>query len=527
MLKLVVKNNQMTSKINYKIEILAGLTVALALVPEAVAFSFVAGVEPLVGLYAAFLVGLITATFGGRPGMISGATGALAVVMISLVKDHGVEYLFATVILMGLIQVIFGFLRFGKFIKMVPYPVMLGFVNGLAIVIFLSQLSQFKIIDNLGNENWMSGNLLYTTLGLVLLTIAIIKFLPKITKIIPAPLGALLFISLVVILLDLPSKNVGDLADISGSLPVFNIPAISYDLETLKIILPYSLILAAIGLIESLLTLTLIDEITQTRGRNSKECVAQGASNIVTGFFGGMGGCAMIGQSMINIKSGGRSRISGIAAALFLLFFILFASDLIAKIPVAALTGIMITVVIGTFEWSSFRIIKKIPKSDAFVLILVSIVTVFTDLAIAVIIGVVVSALNFAWHNAKSLYAVIESKKSKKTYILQGNLFFASIFTFKKIFDPKNDPKDVTIDFKYSRVWDHSALQAIDELAEKYMDLNKKLHLLHLSEDCRNLLDKGSKFVEKDSNEDPHYRIIVDYQTAESIEHKKNIEKQV
>jgi sulfate permease, SulP family len=502
--------------INYKTEILSGLTVALALVPEAVAFSFIAGVEPLVGLYAAFLVGLITAAFGGRPGMISGATGALAVVMISLVANHGVEYLFATVILMGLIQVIFGFLRLGKFIKMVPYPVMLGFVNGLAIVIFLSQLSQFKI-DNI----WMSGNLLYTTLALVALTIATIRYLPKFTKFIPAPLGAILIISFLVITLDLPSKNVGDLADISGSLPNFNIPEISYNFETLKIILPYAFILAMIGLIESLLTLTLIDEITGTRGRNSKECVAQGASNIITGFFGGMGGCAMIGQSMINIKSGGRSRISGIAAALFLLCFILFASNLIAQIPIAALTGIMIAVVIATFEWSSFRIIRKIPKNDAFVLILVSVVTVFTDLAIAVIIGVIVSALNFAWKSAHSLYAETETKKTKKTYILHGHLFFASIFAFKKIFDPKNDPKDVTIDFKYSRAWDHSALQAIDELAEKYMKLKKKLHLLHLSEDCCKLLDKGSKFVEINNDEDPHYRIVIDHDKIEKIEQKK------
>jgi SulP family sulfate permease len=367
----------------------------------------------------------------------------------------------------------------------------------------------------------MSGNLLYVTLGLVALTILIIKYLPKITKFIPAPLGAILIVSLLVIAFDLPSKNVGDLADISGSLPIFNIPQINYDLNTLKIILPYAFILAMIGLIESLLTLTLIDEITGTRGRNSKECVAQGSANIVTGFFGGMGGCAMIGQSMINIKSGGRSRISGICASLFLLCFILFASNLIAQIPIAALTGIMIAVVIGTFEWSSFRIIRKIPKNDAFVLILVSTITVFTDLAIAVIIGVIISALNFAWKSANNLYAITEVKKTKKTYILYGNLFFASIFSFKKIFDPKNDPKDITIDFKYSRVWDHSALQAIDELAEKYIKLKKKLHLLHLSDDCCKLLDKGSKFVESHPDEDPHYRVVMDYQDIEEIENKK------
>ena len=505
----------MLSKLkNYRIELLSGLTVALALVPEAVAFSFVAGVEPLVGLYAAFLVGLITATFGGRPGMISGATGALAVVMVSLVKFHGIEYLFAAVVLMGIIQIVFGLLRMGKFIRMVPYPVMLGFVNGLAIVIFLSQFSQFKIADNSGNLSWMSGEILYTMVGLIILTMAIIYFLPKITKIVPAPLGAIILISLVVVVFDLPSKNVGDMAAISGSFPTFHIPVVPFNFETLRIILPYSIILAIIGLIESLLTLTLIDEMTATRGRNSRECVAQGSANLITGFFGGMGGCAMIGQSMINIKSGGRGRLSGICAALFLLSFILFTSPLIEKIPVAALVGIMFVVVIGTFEWSSFRIIRKIPKSDAFVLILVSVVTVFTDLAIAVIVGIIVSALVFAWNSAKNLHIEIDKKKTKKdqiTYILHGHLFFASIHLFKNLFHPKKDPKDVFIDFKYSRIWDHSALKALNDLAEKYRKLNKKLHFLHLSEDCRLLLDKARDIVELNPDEDPNYRVVIDH----------------
>ncbi len=498
---------------NYPIELLSGLTVALALVPEAVAFAFVAGVDPIVGLYAAFLLAIITAIFGGRPGMISGATGALAVVMVSLVKQHGVEYLFAAVVLMGVIQVMFGVLKLGKFINMVPYPVMLGFVNGLAIVIFLSQLSQFKTADNLGNLVWIKNSQLIWMLGLISLTIVIIKFAPKILKKFPAPLMAIIVISLIVIGFGLPVKTVGDLANIAGTFPEFKVPLVAFNFETLKIILPYSLILAAIGLIESLLTLTLIDEITETRGNNSRECIAQGVANVTSGFFGAMGGCAMIGQSMINIRSGGRGRLSGISAGLFLLCFILFASPLIEKIPVAVLVGIMFIVVIGTFEWSSFRILKKIPLSDALVLVLVSAITVFTDLAIAVIIGVIISALVFAWKTAKNLFLITDEKKTtknKKYYYLQGHLFFASINNFKNLFDPKNDPQDVTIDFINSRVWDHSALQAIEALAMKYKKLKKKLHFVHFSKDCRKLLDKNSKIIESHPDEDPHYRVVFD-----------------
>lgn len=499
---------------NAKTELLSGLTVALALVPEAVAFAFIAGVEPLVGLYAAFIVGLVTSVCGGRPGMISGATGALAVVMVSLVALHGVQYLFATVVLMGILQVLAGAFRLGKFIRMVPHPVMLGFVNGLAIVIFLAQLGQFKVKNEAGEAIWMSGEPLYMMLGVVGLTMAVIYALPRLTSKFPAPLAGIAVASAVVIFFGLDTRTVGDLASISGTLPDFAIPDIPFTLETLRIIFPYAVILAAIGLIESLLTLTLIDEMTETRGRNSRECMAQGAANVITGFFGGMGGCAMIGQSMINIKSGGRGRLAGIAAALFLLSFILFASQWIEMIPVAALVGVMFVVVIATFEWSSFRSMRKIPRSDAFIIILVSAVTVFTDLAIAVVVGVIVSALVFAWDSARNIYVTVEEESAeRKVYVLHGQLFFASIATFKRLFDPAKDPEDVVIDFKLSRVWDHSALEAIDSLAERYRKNGTQLHLRHLSADCKDLLYKAGNLVEPDDLEDPHYRVVVDYAT--------------
>ncbi len=504
----------------YKVEILSGLTVALALVPEAIAFAFVAHVHPLVGLYAAFIVGIITALFGGKPGMISGATGALAVVMVSLVVVHGVEYLFAAVVLMGIIQITAGILHLGKFIRMVPYPVMLGFVNGLAIVIFLAQLEQFKMKDIAGNVIWMNGESLYIMLGLVLITMAICYFMPKLTKAIPAPLIAIAFVSAAVIFFNIPVPRVGDLASIAGNLPEFHLPAVPLTWHTLQIILPYSFILAAIGLIESLLTLNLVSEITETKGGASKECVAQGVANSITGFFGGMGGCAMIGQSLINVNSGGRTRLSGTAAALFLLAFILYASDLIELIPLAALVGVMFIVVIGTFAWSSLRIIHKIPKSDAFVLILVSAVTVASDLAMAVVIGVIVSALVFAWESAKKIIVHTSiNKKGSKIYKLSGPLFFGSIANFQEIFDPKSDPDDIIIDFIDSRVVDHSALEAIDSLATRYINANKRLHLLHLSDDCKKLLSKASGLVEISTIDDPHYGIVVDY--SEKINQSK------
>lgn len=492
-------------------DVLSGLTVALALVPEAVAFAFVAGVDPLVGLYASFMVGLITAAIGGRPGMISGATGALAVVMVALVAEHGVEYLLAAVVLMGLIQILMGLLKLGKFIRMVPYPVMLGFVNGLAIVIFLAQLKFFQVTDEAGVSHWLTGTNLYIMLGLVVLTMAIIHFLPKFTKAIPAALVAIIVVTLIVIGLNLESRTVGDMASIAGGLPTFSIPSVPFTWETLMIILPYSVILAAIGLIESLLTLSLIDEITETRGRGNKECVGQGVANTVTGFFGGMGGCAMIGQSMININSGGRGRLSGISAALFLLGFILFASGLIEMIPLAALIGVMFMVVIGTFEWSSLRIMGKIPRADAFVLILVSAVTVATDLAIAVIVGVIVSALVFAWEHAKHINVQsYTNKMGGKVYELNGPLFFASVSNFQDLFDPKNDPDDVVVEFQNSRVMDHSAIEAIDTLAERYLNAGKRLHLRHLSVECQELLEKAGDLVEVNVIEDPHYHIADD-----------------
>ncbi|MDH5711500.1 MAG: SulP family inorganic anion transporter, partial [Gammaproteobacteria bacterium] len=438
------------SRVCFKNEILSGLTVALALVPEAVAFAFVAGVEPLVGLYAAFMVGLLASIFGGRPGMISGATGAMAVVMVALVAQHGVEYLFAAVVLTGLIQICAGILRLGKYIRIVPHPVMLGFVNGLAIVIFLAQIQHFQVPGSGGQ--WMAGSDLAIFASLIMLTMAIIYFLPRLTSAFPASLAAIIVVSLLVIGLDINTNTVADLASIKGGFPDFHIPSVPFDFETLKIIFPYSIVLAAVGLIESLLTLTLIDDITGTRGRGNRECVGQGIANTVTGFFGGMGGCAMIGQSMINVNSGGHQRLSGVSAALFLLMFIMFASSLIEMIPMAALVGVMFIVVLGTFEWSSFRIMGKIPKNDAFVLVLVSAVTVFTDLAVAVVVGVIVSALFFAWEHASHINVKsYDDTNGSRIYELNGPLFFGSVKNFLDLFTPADDPDDVIIEFQNSR----------------------------------------------------------------------------
>lgn len=499
------------------IEVLAGLTVALALVPEAVAFAFVAGVQPIVGLYAAFIVGLITALIGGRPGMISGATGALAVVMVELVMHHGVEYLFATVVLMGLLQIMAGVFHLGKFIRLVPHPVMLGFVNGLAIVIFMAQLSQFKTPGPNGVPAYMTGLPLFTMLALVGLTMAIIWFLPKITKVVPAPLAGIGIVAAIVIGFGIDVPRVADLSSIKGGLPPFHIPAVPISFETLSIIFPYALILAAIGLIESLLTLNLVGEITGKRGGASKECVAQGVANTVTGVFGGMGGCAMIGQSMINVKSGGRTRLSGIAAALFLLAFILVASGLIEQIPLAALVGVMFMVVIGTFAWQSLTIMRRIPLMDALVIILVTIVTVMTDLAIAVVVGVIVSALAYAWNNATRIHANVEEKEDgTKVYQLEGPLFFGSIEGFTELFDPENDADNVVIDFLNSRVVDQSALQAIEALASKYKSKGKTVQLRHLSSDCHRLLKRAGQLV-VDADDDPDYGIAVDYSVRTGI----------
>jgi len=514
---------------NIKNDVLSGLTVALALVPEAVAFAFVAGVDPLIGLYAAFMIGLITSIFGGRPGMISGATGALAVVMVSLVArgnamgvegdELGLYYLFMTVILMGVIQVLAGVFKLGKFVRLIPHPVMMGFVNGLAIVIFLSQLSMFMTSEN-GEMVWMQGASLFTMVALVALTMFIMFGLPQITKKLPEALVAILVVSAIVIFGNLDVATVGSFIrdgggqGLQGGLPlpqweIFD--KIPMNLATLKFIGPYALILAAIGLIESLMTLNLIDELTESRGNSNRECIAQGGANIITGLFGGMGGCAMIGQSIINIKGGGRGRLSGIVAALALLAFILFASGLIEQVPIAALVGVMFMVVFGTFAWSSFRIINKIPRTDVFVLILVSSMTVFFDLAIAVISGVIVSALVFSWENAKRIRARKRTKEDgTKVYEIWGPLFFGSITAFNDKFDVKNDPKSVEIDFIESRISDHSAIEAIFNLVTKYKQEDKKIHLKHLSEDCKILLHKSSpifKEVILDAIDDPRYHL--------------------
>ncbi|MCA8881212.1 MAG: SulP family inorganic anion transporter [Rhodobacteraceae bacterium] len=497
-------------------EILSGLTVALALVPEAVAFSFVAGVHPLIGLYAAFIVGLITALFGGRPGMISGATGALAVVIVSLVTQYGVEYLFATVVVMGVLQILAGLLRLGKFIRLVPHPVMLGFVNGLAIVIFLAQLGQFRQPGTSGGE-WLSGVPLYTMLALVALTMAVVWALPRVTRAVPAPLVGILVTAGIVIGFGLDVPRVGDLASIQGGLPQFHIPTVPMTLETLQIILPYAVILAAIGLIESLLTLNLVGEITQKRGGASQECVAQGVANTVTGFFGGMGGCAMIGQSMINVNSGGRTRVGGITAALFLLAFILFAAPLIEQIPLAALVGVMFMVVIGTFAWNSIKILRRVPPTDAVVIVLVTVVTVLTDLAVAVVAGVIISALAYAWSNATRIHAHEEmSEDGAKVYRIQGPLFFGSTAGFADLFHPEEDPARVIVDFAGSRVADQSALTAIEAVAAKYAAAGKQLQLRHLSRDCHRLLSRAGQLM-IDSDDDPDYALAVDYSVRTGV----------
>lgn len=517
---------------NAKNDILSGLTVALALVPEAVAFAFVAGVDPLVGLYAAFMIGIITSVFGGRPGMISGATGALAVVMVTLVakgnamgadgEQLGLYYLFATVILMGIIQMLAGVFKLGKFVRLIPHPVMMGFVNGLAIVIFLSQLGMFK--ETVGGEKvWMQGTPLFIMIGLVLLTMGIMFGLPKLTKKLPEALVAILVVSAIVIFGNLDVATVGSFIrdgggeGLKGGLPSFQwdiFSKVPFNWETLKFIGPYALILAAIGLIESLMTLNLVDEITETRGNSNRECLAQGGANIITGLFGGMGGCAMIGQSLINIKGGGRGRLSGIVAALALLVFILFASGLIEQVPIAALVGVMFMVVIGTFAWSSFRILNKIPVSDVIVLIAVSLLTVIFDLAIAVIAGVIISALVFSWENAKRIRARKRIKEDgTKVYEIWGPLFFGSIIAFNEKFDVKNDPDHVEIDFVESRISDHSALEAIFNLVEKYEAEGKTIKLKHLSEDCKALLYKSSpKFrgVIVEAIDDPRYHLAAD-----------------
>ncbi len=496
-----------SQKVDYKTEILSGLTVALALVPEAVAFALIAGLSPLTGLYAAFVMGLITSIFGGRPGMISGATGAVAIVLVVLAKDYGVEYIFATVVLAGLFQMIAGLLKLGKLIRLVPHPVIFGFVNGLAIIIFMSQLDIFK--DASGS--WLTGSPLYILLGLVFLAMLIIWGFPKLTKIIPASLTAILVVFAIVFFFDIDTKTVGDMASIQGGFPPFHIPSIPFTFETLMIILPYAGIVAGVGLIESLLTLNIVDEITETRGNGNKEAVAQGAANMLSGLFSGMGGCAMIGQSLINVSNGARARLSGIVAAIMLLVFVMFGSSLIEKVPMAALTGLMIMVAIGTFEWASFRTFTKMPKSDIFVMVMVTLVTVVLhNLALAVIIGVIIAALVFAWDNAKRIRArKTIDENGVKSYQIYGPLFFGSVAAFNEKFDVLNDPDEVIIDFEESRVVDMSAIEALNKITERYHKVGKRVKLKHLSADCLKLLQNADEIIAVNVIEDPTYKVVV------------------
>ncbi|MFT5802419.1 MAG: SulP family sulfate permease [Nonlabens sp.] len=484
----------LSQKVDYKTEVLSGLTVAMALIPEAVAFALIAGLSPLTGLYAAFVMGLITSIFGGRPGMISGATGAVAIVIAALAQSHGVEFIFATVVLAGTIQVAAGLLKLGKLMRLVPHPVIFGFVNGLAIIIFGSQLDQFK--DPSGA--WLAGGSLYMLLGLVFLTMLLIWGLPKINKAIPASLVAILTVFGAVYFFGIETKTVGDIASISGGFPPFHIPMVPLTMETFTIILPYACIMAGVGLIESLLTLNIIDEITETRGQGNREAIAQGAANIISGFFSGMGGCAMIGQSLINISSGARARLSGIVASLMLLFFIMFGSGLIEQMPMAALTGLMIMVAIGTFEWASLKTFNKMPKSDIFVMVLVTLVTAFLhNLALAVIIGVIIAALVFAWDNAKRIRARKHfDDDGVKHYEIYGPLFFGSVAVFNDKFDVLYDPNEVVIDFKESRVVDMSAIEALNKITERYHKVGKKVHLKNLSRECIVLLDRAEPIID-------------------------------
>jgi sulfate permease, SulP family len=496
-------------KVDYKTEVLAGLTVAMTMIPESLSFAILAGFPPLVGLYGAFIMGIITAIFGGRPGLISGGAGATVIVLIALMNSHGLEYVFAAVAMAGIIQIIVGILKLGKFIRLVPQPVMFGFVNGLAVIIFMSQLEQFKTIVN-GQSELLSSSALYIMAGLVALTIAIILLFPKITKAVPASLVAIIVVFAVVLIFNIDTKQVVDIASVSGSLPPFHIPEIPFTLETFKIILPYGLIMAAVGLTEGLLTLNLVDEITGTKGNSNRECLAQGTANIANGFFFGMGGCPMIAQTLVNLSSGSRARLSGIVAALTILAIILFGASVIELLPMAALTGVMIMVAIGTFEWASFKSFTKMPKNDIFVMLVVTLITIFMhNLALAVLIGVIISALVFAWESAKRIRArKYVDDKGIKHYELFGPLFFASTTAFLEKFDVQNDPNEIIIDFAESKITDMSAIDAVNKITERYAAIGKKVHLKHLSNDCVDLLKNAEAIIDVNIMEDPTYKVV-------------------
>lgn len=496
-------------KINIKNEVLAGLTVAMTMIPESLSFAILAGLSPLTGLYAAFLMGLVTAVLGGRPGMVSGGAGATVVVLIALAATHGVQYLFAAVVLAGLLQLLVGLFRLGKFVRLIPQPVMYGFLNGLAIIIFMAQLQQFRVVGD--PETWMSGVALYTMLGLTLLTVAIVLVWPKITKAVPASLVAILLVFGLVAVFKIDTKIVLDIASVGGSLPSFSLPNVPLSWQTLELIFPYALVMAGVGLIESLLTLNMVDEITNTKGKSNQEAMAQGTANIVNGFFGGMGGCAMVAQTLVNLNAGARTRISAVVGAIAILLVILVASPFIEQIPMAALVGVMMIVAIKTFQWVSFRIINKFPRADIFVGILVAAITVLLhNLALAVLVGVVVSALVFAWDNAKRIRArKYIDQEGTKHYEIYGPLFFASTATFLEKFDVVNDPDQVIVDFKESRVVDMSAIDSLHKLSEKYTKENKRLRLRGLSNDCRLLLKNASGVVVIDiMDDDPTYKVM-------------------
>jgi SulP family sulfate permease len=500
-----------SQKVNYKNEILAGLTVAMTMMPESLSFAILAGFPPLVGLYAAFIMGLITSIFGGRPGLISGGAGATVVVLIALMKSNGLDYVFAAVVLAGAIQILVGLFKLGKFIRLVPQPVMYGFVNGLAVIIFMAQLQQFKTVVS-GHETWLSGSPLYIMAGLVALTIGIVVLLPRITKAVPPSLVAIIVIFLIVLGFGIHTKTVKDIAEVSGGFPPFHIPSVPFNIHTLTIIFPYALIMAGVGLTEGLLTLNLVDEMTATRGNGNREALAQGSANILNGFFSGMGGCPMIAQTLVNLSAGARARLSGIIASLTILIIILFGAPIIERVPMAALTGVMIMVAIGTFEWISFRIINKMPKQDVFVGILVALITIWLhNLALAVLIGVIISALVFAWESAKRIRArKYVDDTGIKHYEIFGPLFFGSVTAFNEKFDVAADPEEVIIDFKESRVSDMSGIEALNKLTERYHQAGKKLHLKHLSEDCRLLLKNAANVIDVNILEDPAYHVAME-----------------
>jgi SulP family sulfate permease len=470
-------------------DLLAGLTTSFALVPECIAFALVAHLNPLMGLYGAFIICTLTALFGGRPGMVSGAAGSMAVVIVALVVQHGVQYLLATVLLGGVIMVLFGLLRLGKLVRMVPHPVMLGFVNGLAIIIALAQLEHFK-----SGEQSLSGTPLALMLGLVALTMAIVYLLPRLTRAVPPALVAILSVGLAVYLLNLPTRTLGDMAHIAGGLPTFALPDLPWTVETLRIIAPYAFLMAMVGLLETLLTLNLTDEVTESRGYPDRECVALGAANMVSGAFGGMGGCAMIGQTVINLSSGGRGRLSGVVAGVMILLFVLFLSPLIERIPLAALVGVMFVVSQQTFAWASLRVLHKVPVNDMLVILAVTIITVFTDLATAVLLGIIIAALNFAWQHARELYADAHVQADgSKLYQVHGTLFFASVTPFLNQFDPAADPEQVTLDCAHLSFVDYSAIAALKTLRERYSKAGKHLRVVHLSERCKKLLKRAGE----------------------------------